>query len=486
MLSLIFLLSMFQVGHAQSNLNTLGLTIEDTDFSVAKATEEIRVSLVFNLPITQTLVLQALTILNTTAVEWQTSSCFEGTSPLKDQLFKALEPGQKALDLLKQKYLRFYNYVADKSAVPSSKCVFETKMFNDQILTEEPQQLVSMRSGFSLAGTATEIWNRKDVVRAAAEFSIVYNALISSMSSELDESLSGLNILSELKFPQTMRGNLETLSCLTATGADFETIEILHCKKATGKFICEIAVLEPATITSYIKLLPIVYEDVNVHIPLNSFLVKDQGTSKISMLDCDDVQLTMPTCTLSDNYASCTASLQEHDIDSSIQSCSFEYSSTAFATRIGNEAILVHGRQLSVTDNARPVIQRPPLLIFSNSEVKVSNLFEEKIFKPTVTMANPRVEISKVTGGQVAAMKVKAYWTKLWNYVLDSDLLNYLSLALEVIFGPMTIIGLCLSCRKRSAGKKVQTKVVRKQNRKENYERNMTLLNSRNSRNSRR
>jgi hypothetical protein len=125
-------------------------------------------------------------------------------------------------------------------------------------------------------------------------------------------------------------------------------------------------------------------------------------------------------------------------------------------------------------------------LIFSNSEVKISNLFEEKIFKPTVTMANPRVEISKVTGGQVAAMKVKAYWTKLWNYVLDSDLLNYLSLALEVIFGSMTIVGLCLSCRKRSAGKKIPAKVVRKQNRKENYERNMTLLNSRNSRNSRR
>ncbi len=105
---------MFQVGHAQSNLNTLGLTIEDTNFSVAKATEEIRASLVFNLPITQTLVLQALAILNTTAVEWQASSCFEGTSPLKDQLFKALEPGQKALDLLKQKYLRFYNYVTEK------------------------------------------------------------------------------------------------------------------------------------------------------------------------------------------------------------------------------------------------------------------------------------------------------------------------------------------------------------------------------------
>jgi hypothetical protein len=214
-----------------------------------------------------------------------------------------------------------------------STCIFETKMFNDQIITEEPKQLVSMRTGFSLIGTATDIWNKKDVVRAAAEFSMAYNSLISSMSSELDESLSGLNILSELKFPQNMRGNLETLPCLTATGADFETIGILHCKKATGKFICKIAVLEPATITSYVKLLPIVYEDVRVHIPLNSFLVKDQGTSKISMLDCDDTQLNMPTCTLSDNYASCTVSLQEHDIDASIQACSFEYSSTPFAIR---------------------------------------------------------------------------------------------------------------------------------------------------------
>jgi hypothetical protein len=101
-------------------------------------------------------------------------------------------------------------------------------------------------------------------------------------------------------------------------------------------------------------------------------------------------------------------------------------------------------------------------------------------------MTNPRVEISKVTGGQVAAMKVNAYWTKLWNYVLNNDLLGYLSLALEVTFGPRTIISICLSCRKHTASRKIQAKVVRKQSRKENYERNMSLLSSRNSRSSRR
>jgi hypothetical protein len=98
-----------------------------------------------------------------------------------------------------------------------------------------------------------------------------------------------------------MRGNLETLPCLIATEADFETIEVLHCKKASSKFICKIAVLEPATITSYVKLLPIVCEDVCIHTPQNSFLVKDQGTSKMSMLDCYSVQLAMPTCTISEN-----------------------------------------------------------------------------------------------------------------------------------------------------------------------------------------
>ncbi len=113
-------------------------------------------------------------------------------------------------------------------------------------------------------------------------------------------------------------------------------------------------------------------------------------------------------------------------------------------------------------------------------------IMQLKCLSCSIRFGKYTISQNRITGGQVAAMKAKAYWTKLWNYVLDSDLLNYLSLALEVIFGPMTIIGLCLSCRKRSAGKKVQTKVVRKQNRKENYERNMTLLNSRNSRNSRR
>ncbi|MFN9904785.1 MAG: hypothetical protein ACK56F_01505, partial [bacterium] len=75
---------------------------------------------------------------------------------------------------------------------------------------------------------------------------------------------------------------------------------------------------------------------------------------------------------------------------------------------------------LSVLDGSTTVIQRPPLLIYSNNEVKISSLQEEITFKPTVTVANPRIETTKVTGGQVAAMKLKAYWSKLWDYVIYS------------------------------------------------------------------
>jgi hypothetical protein len=113
-------------------------------------------------------------------------------------------------------------------------------------------------------------------------------------------------------------------------------------------------------------------------------------------------------------------------------------------------------------------------------------LQEEISFKPTVNVANPRIETTKVTGGQVAAMKVKAYWSKLWDYVISSEFLNYISLGLEIIFAPLTLVGLCLGCRKGTGYGKRQAKMVRKQSRKDNYKQNMALLQNRSSRSSRR
>jgi hypothetical protein len=84
MLMLLMLLSMGQVGHAQTVSRTLGLAIEDADFTVVKTTAEIRISLVFTLGISETQVLQSFAILQSIVTEWKNSSCFEGTSPLKD------------------------------------------------------------------------------------------------------------------------------------------------------------------------------------------------------------------------------------------------------------------------------------------------------------------------------------------------------------------------------------------------------------------
>ena len=476
---------MAQVGNTQTGLNTLGLVVEDSNFSVAKATEEIRVSLVFTVQATQSQILQAFAVLTTIAKEWQASACFEGTSPLKDQLYQALEPGSKMLDTLKSKYLRFFTYLQEKTIESASKCILESKMFNEFTLTEEPKQLVSMRTGIILTGTAASIWEKKEIVRAAAEFSMVYNSFIANLGSELDETLSNLNLLSELIFPQNLRGSLETLSCLVTTGADFEKIEVLRCNKGSAKFICEITVSEPATITVYTKLRPVVYEDVRIRIPAHSILVKDVSTTKFDVLECDDEQAKLPICKISDKFANCKSALEQHDTEASIQACRFEYSDDPFAIRLGNEAILIQGQYLSILDGTATVVQRPPLLIYSNNVVKVSTLQEEISFKPTITVANPRIETSKVSQVQVAMIKLRAYWTKTWDYLLSSDLMSYASLGLELIFAPLTLVGLILSCKKRVSSKRMQKK-NRKRSRKDNYQNNMELLSTRSSRGSRR
>jgi hypothetical protein len=182
----------------------------------------------------------------------------------------------------------------------------------------------------------------------------------------------------------------------------------------------------------------------------------------------------------------CISALEQQDVDLAIRSCKFEYGSDSIAVRLQNEGILVQGEFLNVMQGTVALIQKPPLVIYSNSEIKVSNLIEELIFKPTIPFLEQKVETSKITGLQLAAMKVRAYWHFIWSSIQSSEILNYISIIIEAIFAPLTLVGLCLGCRKRTVSQKENIRVVNRRSRKSNYRENMELLNTRGTRSSRR
>jgi hypothetical protein len=226
----------------------------------------------------------------------------------------------------------------------------------------------------------------------------------------------------------------------------------------------------------------ILYEDVRLHVQPNSLLVKAFNTNKLSILDCENILEALLTCTVSSDYAECLTALEQNDMDASIKSCNYEYATDAIGLRVKNEAILIQGKYLSVFQGDVAVIQNPPLLIKSNEILIVSSLTEEIRFSPAINFTSTQIETTKLSGLQIASIKLRAYWKFIWSKLLTSEVLNYLSLILEAIFAPLSIAGLAISCRRRVRNNRQDKRIQSKKIRKSNFESNIKLIERRSRR----
>jgi hypothetical protein len=174
--------------------------------------------------------------------------------------------------------------------------------------------------------------------------------------------------------------------------------------------------------------------------------------------------------------------LEQNDIDTSLTACLYEYATDVIGLRVKNEAILIQGKYLSVFQGDVAVIQNPPLLIKSNEIITVSSLTEEIKFSSAVNFTSTQIDTTKLSGLQIASMKLRAYWKFVWSKLLTSEVLNYLSLILEAIFAPLSIAGLAISCRHRVRNNRKDKRTLNKKSRKSNFESNMKLLERRSRR----
>ncbi len=90
---------------------TLGLLVEQGEIAITKSRTENRASISFELKITQTEVLSSFSSLKTLATEWKNLQCFVGESPLRDNLYQALDPGSNQLEPLQSKYMHLFTYL---------------------------------------------------------------------------------------------------------------------------------------------------------------------------------------------------------------------------------------------------------------------------------------------------------------------------------------------------------------------------------------
>jgi hypothetical protein len=466
---------------------TLGLVVEEGDISVTRSKTQNRASLILEAKITQTDVLASFVGLTTLSNDWRALACFVGESQLKDSLYNALDPGADQLESLKAKYLHAFTYLGSGTAKAASNCILKMEMFNSGLLTTGTKQALSIRTGVSMTGSAADIFAKKDVLRAAADFALGYNNLIATLHSQIEESLSHINLLSEKQFPQGLRGEMDSLACLGISGSNYEQIMISKMTRGDSSLVFELETSEPEGLSNYTKMRAVLYDDVRLYLPENSLLVRAPSTSKLTLLLCEDILDIPPTCMINPSYEGCLNSLDQNDFFASLANCQFEYASDVIGLRVKNEGILIQGEYLSVFQGDNAVIQKPPLLITSMETITVSNLVEEIKFTPAINFTTTKIETTKLAGTEIASIKLRAYWKFFWSRVLTQEYLNYFTLILEAIFAPMTIAGLALSCRRRMRGKKVSEKKAVRKARKSNYRENMELLQAaRSSRSSRR
>jgi len=372
---------------------TLGLLVEQGQIAITKSRTENRASISFELKITQTEVLSNFSSLKTLAKEWKNLQCFVGESPLRDNLYQALDPGSNQLEPLQSKYMHLFTYLGTGSTKSAASCSIMKEMFNGELLKVGAKQLISIRTGVQMTGTATEIFANKNILRAAADFALAYNNLISNLHLDIDETSSWINLLSEKEFPQTLRGELDSLPCLALSGSSYEQISVQKVNRGDGSILFDLETYEPEGIANYTKMRSILYEDVRLYVPPNSLLVKALNTNKLILLDCENILEALPTCTVSSDYADCLVALEQNDMDTSLTACIYEYATDVIGLRVKNEAILIQGKYLSVFQGDVAVIQNPPLLIKSNEIITVSSLTEEVKFSSAVNFSSTQMKL---------------------------------------------------------------------------------------------
>ena len=129
----------------------------------------------------------------------------------------------------------------------------------------------------------------------------------------------------------------------------------------------------------------------------------------------------------------------------------------------------------SVTEGAKVIFQPLPLIIGSSEKVTITVSGTEEYDYFGTGLKSKGVKISKLTKTQVNMLLLKASWDDMIRDFSIHDYVEYLALGLQLLFAPLTIVGIVLACRAKRISDKSRKKIER-DTKKCNYRENCNLL----------
>ena len=397
-------------------------------------------------------------------------------STLRETYGTALDPGVNHLKAATKLYTHLYSYTdLEKTTTAKSSCVLEFQMFDYSMFTEGVKFLQA--KSIELSGVLTEVAMKADSAKmsALANFIIAFNSICADWHNQLSDIIGELDTLDGLVFPESLKGKLETASCLTGNGHEFEQITVLSTTSIKEGFIAELDVGTPTSLKEMTHLTPIFYDGVGLRGESDKlYFVREPNETVVKLLNCSNdlvwINDKAPICHEIPLPDLCKDGLKMDSIEKILEGCYFTYSKPPIAIRLIDEGILVQGSNLTVTEDGRAIYEATPYIIYSDKEVKISKFGQELVFPALAIPAVRSIARSRLTNLNILSMKNKAFWDELLYTFNIHDYIEWIAIGIEALLAPLVFCGICLGLKNkvtRIQQQKKLTKSKRKQNQKE-------------------
>ena len=461
--------------------NSLGLLAEKEKFHMGLGTKAVRVSLKATTDITKDKMTEYFEAMTNISTSYKALPYLAIGTTLAIKYRSAILPGTNYLTSAKDLYMHLYTFMdAGKDLPPLSKCSAEYFLFDTSVILEGKTLLQDQVE--KLVGPLTEAEVKADAAKLLSleRFISSFNSIGASWFTQIQSIVSEMDILDGLEFPQSMKGRLETLSCLAGQGHEFETVTVISSTPGKKGLSIELDVGYPTALKEMIRLMPIPYSGVGIKGETeNIIFAREVGSTIVKLYNCSNdliyVNNKAPTCSELPLPEGCKTGLVANDMEKAIKRCPFTYVTAPMAVRLMDDGILVLGDGLTVTVGTKTIYQATPFLIHSNSEVKIGHKDHELIFPALVTATAEKIVSSGLTSSQIIEMKKAAYWDTLFTTFDFGTYLSGLSLGIEGILVPLVLISICLGVRNKVAQRK-SLKKLSKETRKRNLRESRALL----------
>ena len=402
-------------------------------------------------------------------------------STLKTKFGNALEPGLNHLKSSEKLYTHLFSFTeASIEDVPKSSCIFEFNMIDSSTLIEGVKFLEARSLELSGIEAENALKADKDKMESFMSFITAFNSICADWHNQMATIIGELDTLDGLQFPESLKGKLETATCLTGNGHEFEQITVLSTTPIKNGFLAELDVGIPTSVKTMIHLTPIHYDGVRLMGESDKiYFAKEKNTTVIKLLNCTNnliwINDRTPTCQEIPLPTICQEGLMLDHINKILTSRPFTHSTPQIAIRLMDEGILIQGNDLTVTEDGQAIMDDTPYIIYSDKTIILRSKSHEMVFPSQTSTASTTIVKSRLTASDILSMKNNAYWDDFKASFNIYDYVEWLAIGIELILAPMAMYGMCLGLKNRVTQGKMQLQAQAKR-RKRNQKETKALL----------